>query len=166
MGSVRLLDTVGVRLPLQSGRGYSVTSGGTGTPPPHPLYVPELKIGCSPYGDEVRLVGTFELGAHRPDVHPRPVRRITRAWEQCMRDWRPTDDRVEWAGLRPVAPDGLPIIGEVPGGTGLYVSTGHAMLGVTLAPASASLLAAYVLSGVKSPILEPFALQRFGRVAR
>jgi D-amino-acid dehydrogenase len=48
------------------------------------------------------------------------------------------------------------LIGEVPGTTGLYVASGHGMLGITLAPATAALLAPLVLEGRKAPELEPF----------
>ena len=49
------------------------------------------------------------------------------------------------------------MIGELPGSPGLYVAAGHGMLGVTLAPATASALAPLVLHGRAAPELEPFA---------
>ena len=67
-----------------------------------------------------------------------------------------------WAGLRPLAPDGLPIIGAVPGRDGLFVATGHGMLGITLAPATAELLVPDVL-GERPGLREgPFSPARFG----
>ena len=70
--------------------------------------------------------------------------------------WRPeAGGPVEaWAGLRPATPDGLPLIGAVR--DGLYLATGHGMLGVTLAPATADLLAPLVLEGRADPALAPF----------
>lgn len=72
-----------------------------------------------------------------------------------------------WRGLRPCAPDGLPVIGRADGIANLVVATGHAMLGVTLAPVTGEIVAS-LLSGDR-PVhpAEPFAPSRFrrGRVA-
>jgi D-amino-acid dehydrogenase len=59
-----------------------------------------------------------------------------------------------------VTPDGLPLIGGVPGQPGLFVAAGHGMLGVTLAPATAALLAPLVLHGRAAPELAAFAPAR------
>lgn len=61
-----------------------------------------------------------------------------------------------WAGLRPAMPDGLPLIGQLPGHHGVYVAAGHGMLGVTLAPATAALLAPLALYGRAAPEFAPF----------
>ena len=74
------------------------------------------------------------------------------------RGWQPDPDgpAEAWAGLRPATPDGLPLIGALPGLDGIYLATGHGMLGVTLAPATADLLAPLVLEGRAAPELAPF----------
>jgi len=64
--------------------------------------------------------------------------------------------RSPWAGLRPATPDGLPLIGPLPGLDGVFLATGHGMLGVTLAPATAAALAPLVLTGRATPELAPF----------
>ena len=78
-----------------------------------------------------------------------------------LRDWVVEEPRFEWARMRPTTPDDLPLIGAVPGFEHLYVATGHGMLGVTLAPATAVALAPRVLEGRTVPELEPFRLDRF-----
>ena len=64
-------------------------------------------------------------------------------------------------GLRPMTPDGMPIIGKVPGTSNVFVATGHAMLGVTLAPATAKLLADFIFSPTDSEHLRNFSPDRF-----
>jgi D-amino-acid dehydrogenase len=59
-------------------------------------------------------------------------------------------------------PDGVPAIGPIPGHRGLHLATGHAMLGITLAPATAEVLAPAVLDGRPSLPLAPFSVARFG----
>ncbi len=153
-----LLRRLGVRVPLMGARGYSVTLAGRGTPPRHALYLAEAKLGLSPFDGGVRIAGVFELGAKKDEPEPGVGERLLAAARPYLAGWRPDPDApVEaWAGLRPATPDGLPLIGALPGLDGLYLATGHGMLGVTLAPATAELLAPLVLEGRAAPELAPF----------
>jgi D-amino-acid dehydrogenase len=153
-----LLRRLGVRVPLTGARGYSVTTAGRGTPPRHALYLAEAKLGLSPFDGGVRVAGVFELGANNLDTSPGVGERLLAAARPYLSSWQPDPDGpVEaWAGLRPATPDGLPLIGALPGLDNIYLATGHGMLGVTLAPATANLLAPLVLDGRAAPELTPF----------
>ena len=153
-----LLRRLGVRLPLIGARGYSVTITGRGTPPRHALYLAEAKLGLSPFDDGVRIAGVFELGANNADISPAVGERLLAAARPYLGGWQPDPDGPvqAWAGLRPATPDGLPLIGALPGLDDIYLATGHGMLGVTLAPATANLLAPLVLEGRAAPELTPF----------
>ena len=158
LGSVPLLREHGVRMPLVGARGYSVTVPGEGIPPAHALYLAEAKLGLSAYTSGVRVAGVFELGAHSTTPPARAGAKLLAAAEPYLRGWRPVGEGtpLTWAGLRPATADGLPLIGAVPGREGLYAATGHTMLGVTLAPATAAALAPVVLHGERVPELAPF----------
>ncbi len=67
-----------------------------------------------------------------------------------------------FTGFRPWPPDGLPILGEVPGAPGFLVGVGHS--GVTWSPAAGRLLTELVTSAPLSLPLEPYSLARFSRV--
>jgi D-amino-acid dehydrogenase len=153
-----LLRRLGVRVPLMGARGYSVTIPGRGTPPRHALYLAEAKLGLSPFLGGVRVAGVFELGASNEHISPAAGERLLTAARPYLKGWQPDPDGpVEaWAGLRPATPDGLPLIGALPGLEDIYLATGHGMLGVTLAPATANLLAPLVLEGRAAPELTPF----------
>jgi D-amino-acid dehydrogenase len=153
-----LLRNLGVRLPLIGARGYSVTIPGRGTPPRHALYLAEAKLGLSPFDGGVRIAGVFELGARSDNVVAGVGEKLVAAARPYLAGWQPdVDGGIEgWAGLRPSTPDGLPLIGAVPGLDDVYIATGHGMLGVTLAPATANLLAPLVLEGRTAPELAPF----------
>ena len=69
--------------------------------------------------------------------------------------------RDPWVGGRPMLPDGLPVIDRVAGYESAYVSTGHAMLGITLAPASGQALAEYLSTGRRPDVFRPFCFDRF-----
>jgi ABC-type Fe3+/spermidine/putrescine transport system ATPase subunit len=72
----------------------------------------------------------------------------------------------EQEGGRPLLPDGLPVIDRVPRHDNVFVTTGHAMVGITLAPASGMALTDYILSGRRPSILAPFRFDRFTRRRR
>jgi D-amino-acid dehydrogenase len=156
--TVPLLHRLGVRVPLLGARGYSVTLEGRGTPPRHALYLAEAKLGLSPFNSGVRIAGVFELGARGPDVAPGVGERLRAAARPYLAGWQPDSETPvqAWAGMRPATPDGLPLIGALPGLDGVFLATGHGMLGVTLAPATADLLAPLVLEGRAAPELAPF----------
>ena len=153
-----LLRRLGVRVPLIGARGYSVTIAGRATPPRHALYLAEAKLGLSPFDGGVRVAGVFELGATNEEISATTGERLLAAARPYLGGWQPDPDGpVEaWAGLRPATPDGLPLIGALPGLDGIYLATGHGMLGVTLAPATANLLAPLVLEGRAAPEPKPF----------
>jgi D-amino-acid dehydrogenase len=158
-----LVRALGLRIGLVGARGYSVTVGGRGTPPRHALYLAEAKLGLSPYDGGVRIAGVFELGARAAAAPARAGERLLEAARPYLAGWQPEPgERLEtWAGLRPATSDGLPLIGRAPGHDGLYLATGHGMLGVTLAPATAAVLAPLVVEGREEPELRPFDPGRF-----
>jgi D-amino-acid dehydrogenase len=160
--SPALLRTLGVRMPLVGARGYSVTVAGGGTRPMHALYLAEAKVGISSYDDSVRIAGVFELGSAGEDVDHKRLRAMVSRVDPYFEHWRPSADEplLEWAGLRPMTADGLPLVGHAPALPNVYIATGHGMLGVTLAPATAALLAPLVLEERHAPELAPFAPAR------
>jgi D-amino-acid dehydrogenase len=131
-----------------------------GTRPRHALYLGEARVGCSPYETGVRLAGTLELAGMDLGHNRRRLDAVARAAARYLRDWRPELPQLEWAGLRPLPPDGLPLIGPVPGRAGLFVATGHGMMGVTLAPSTGAALAPLILEDRLVPELRPFRIDR------
>jgi D-amino-acid dehydrogenase len=159
--SRELLTPFGLRLPLEGAKGYSITAAANGEAPNHPLYLTEIKVGVSPFEGAVRLAGTLELAGLNLDVDHRRVRALANHAAQYLDGLRTDRGAVEWAGLRPMTSDGLPVIGEVPGKPGLFVATGHHMLGVTLGPATGEALAPLVLEDRLVDALVPLTPGRF-----
>jgi D-amino-acid dehydrogenase len=153
-----LLRRLGIVLPLVPARGYSFTFAGNGLRPRHALYLAEAKVGISAYEESVRVAGVFELGHSSERLNRRRLRAMLATVEPYFEDWRPSEEAalLEWAGLRPMTADGLPLIGRVPALENVFVATGHGMLGVTLAPATAAVLTPLVLEERAAPELVPF----------
>jgi D-amino-acid dehydrogenase len=158
--SKRLAATVGMRLPLQCAAGVSVTALGP-RPPRLPLKLLEANVALTPFSTGVRLAGRFTLGPPPTSVSRRHVRLVVAAAQPYLGSWRPREVTTTYVGLRPVTPDSLPLIGELPGRRGLIAATGHGMLGLTLAPGTAAEVRHQVTTGAPSDIGAPFALTRF-----
>ncbi len=151
-----LLSRLGFGLHLTTAKGYSRTYARTSTGPSRPVYLDHPKVAVSVFDGGVRVSGTLELGARGLGLSARRLRAITAAAREAMPAWELPADPTDWAGMRPLSPDGLPYIGAVPGLAGLYVATGHATLGITLAPLTAELLRDLILEGKRDPLLAAF----------
>ena len=156
-----LLRTAGVRVPMEAAKGYSVTARGRGTLPRHAYYLAEAKVGCSTFGDALRIAGVFDLTGIDLRLRRRRLDAIRRSAAPYFADWEPEEVELEWAGLRPYPPDGLPVIGAVPRRERIVVATGHGRMGITLAPVTGKLVADVVLDGASPPELDPFRVDRF-----
>jgi D-amino-acid dehydrogenase len=156
----RLSGLLGHRFPVRPGKGYSVDVPALGLQSATNLY--DAKVALTPFADRLRLAGTMEFAGLDEQVNDVRVRAILRAPARYLRGWRPPAGPVAaQAGMRPMTPDGLPIVGAVPGLSNAYLSTGHGMLGVTLAPGSALALSELVVRGTRRPELAPFDPARF-----
>lgn len=154
----------GVKLPIQGGKGYSIDYPNPPSTPLHPMSVYEARMAITPTSAYTRLAGTMELSGINTIVRKERVAALARGAATYLRGW---DGQVGagkvGSGLRPMTPDGMPIIGTVPGVRNLSISSGHQMLGLTLAPASGDALAEQIVSGKPQPVLEPFKAERFTR---
>jgi D-amino-acid dehydrogenase len=158
LGSAELVRPFGLRLPLLGAKGYSITITDPQLRPRYPIYLCERKLGVTPLAAGVRIAGFFEIGAR--DRRP-SERRIRQLGEETAR-FMPSlggstfaEGPGGWAGFRPATPDGLPLIGPVPGAPGVVLATGHGMLGVTLAPAT-GLAVTHLVRGERPDWLAPF----------
>lgn len=155
-----LLSDLGVRVPLESAAGVSVTMAGGGSPA-YPLKLVEADVAVTPFDGGVRLAGRFALGSAPSAPSRRQLARVLDAARPYLRDWSPGSLRLEQVGLRPVTPDSLPLVGEPCGHPGLVVATGHGMLGLTLAPGTAAEVAHHIVHGVPTAAGAAFDPNRF-----
>ncbi|MES2659737.1 MAG: FAD-dependent oxidoreductase [Verrucomicrobiota bacterium] len=141
--SADLLKSVGLKLPLQAGKGYSLTL-------PSPPELPQLcsifaeaKVAITPMDGSLRFGGTMEVGGLDLTINPARVRGIVKSVNAYFPKFSEKDfEGVKpWAGLRPVSPDGVPYLGRVPGLNNLLAASGHAMMGLSLGPVSGRLVA-------------------------
>ena len=161
--SARLLRGLGVALPLQPGKGYSLTLERPRERPRRPLLLQDVRVAITPMGKRLRFGGTMELGAWGSEINPPRIRGIIRSAMRHLPAFRPEDFEGlrPWCGHRPCTPDGLPYVGRLAGFENLTVATGHAMMGLSMAPVT-GLLVADVLSGVTPFVsMEPLRPDRY-----
>jgi D-amino-acid dehydrogenase len=161
--TVRLSAPLGMRLPIVAAKGYSRTYRPDPSGPRRAVYLEGPKVAISAFDGGVRVSGTLELGAQGLGLSSRRLGAITAGAQRAMPGWRMPADPQDWAGMRSLSPDGLPLIGALPGQPGLHVATAHATLGITLAPATGELVAGLLLDGIRDPLLEAFDPARFAR---
>lgn len=158
----QIAKMAGVQLPIEAGKGYGLDFEPSPVKPKRSISLKDAQIAVSPFNNGLRLGGTMELSGINDVMAHRRIAAIEKGGKRFLRDFpetmKPTNVR---SGMRPMAPDGLPIIGMVPGFGNLSVATGHSMLGVTLAPATAVLMAELISDGTVSDILKPFTVDRF-----
>jgi D-amino-acid dehydrogenase len=148
----------GVRVPIAAGRGYSFTVKAASTID-GPLYLPQLRVACTPAPGGMRLAGTMEFRSPDAPASRHRVAAIIRSAAAYLDgvDWASATD--VWVGPRPVTADGLPLIGATRH-EGIYVAGGHGMWGMTLGPATGQMLAEFIATGTSPPELPPFDPQR------
>jgi D-amino-acid dehydrogenase len=134
-----LAREAGVPLALEGAKGYHVELAQQPLRAGIPIYMEEARVVATPLGGRLRLSGTLELSGLDARVDPVRVGALARAARRTLGVDGPTVQ--VWRGLRPCAPDGLPLVGPVDGIANLVLATGHAMLGITLAPVTGEIVA-------------------------
>ncbi len=160
--SAELLKTIGIKISLQPGKGYSFTIK-TDTNINYPALLTDVKVAVSP-GSEgiIRFTGGMELGYFNTQINESRLLQI----EKSITDYYPEINDIKiktdsvWQGHRPCSFDGLPYIGKASGFDNVYIATGHSMLGITLGPATGKLISELVGDEPSSLDLRPFSPDR------
>ncbi len=161
--SGQVAQLAGVNLPMEAGKGYNVTVKNPTLKMQHATYFSEVRVACSPFDNALRVSGTMELSGVNTTFDPRRLDAIRRGADRCLGDWSRGSGETSWVGMRPMLPDGLPAIGRAPGYNNLFMATGHAMLGITLGPATGAAIAGLMTSEADVPDLTAFDPGRFAR---
>jgi D-amino-acid dehydrogenase len=148
-----LVRELKLKLPMQPGKGYSLTV-------PDPVELPavcsilvEARVAVTPMGNTLRFGGTMQLGELNQAIDPRRVSGIIKSIPRYMPRFKPQhfEGIQPWVGLRPVSPDGLPFIGRTKVYPNLTIATGHAMMGISLGPITGQIVGE-LLGGEKPSI--------------
>lgn len=162
--TARMTRQLGIPLPIRPGKGYSVDYSPAPVKLRTSLTLEDARVAVTPLNGFLRLAGTMEFGELEETINPRRVAAIKKAAAQALTGWdNPPGEESPWAGLRPMTPDGLPIIGHLHPLPNVYVASGHGMLGLTLAPATAEIITEAITRQRIPLIAEAVSPRRFTR---
>ena len=156
-----LTSQLGVRVPVQAGKGYSMTMDRPSISPDIPFIHAEKKVGVTTIGNRLRFAGTMEFAGLDLSLNKTRMKSIQKGAAEVLSGAEDPSNVEYWCGLRPCTPDGRPIIDRLSNYPNIYLSTGHAMLGYTHGPISGKLMAELINRETPSLSLEALKLNRF-----
>ncbi|HVS93494.1 MAG TPA: FAD-dependent oxidoreductase [Mucilaginibacter sp.] len=154
----------GLHVPLMPGKGYSfMVPQDEKRKMTIPSILVEAKVAVTPMNGSIRYGGTMEVGKINDKVNMNRVKGIVESVPKYFPDFKPAVPAVKdiWFGFRPVSPDGMPYIGLSKKYKNLAIATGHAMIGLSLGPATGKLIAEVLNGSPVSADIKPYEVERF-----
>jgi D-amino-acid dehydrogenase len=162
-----LLRQLGIKIPVYPIKGYSITVPITDAScaPESTIMDETYKVAITRLGDRIRVGGTAEITGYNLDLHADRKATLVHSYTDLFPNSGDVEQAQFWTGLRPMTPDGTPIVGPTPL-RNLFLNTGHGTLGWTMACGSGQFIAD-VVSGKRPAIsTEGFFMDRYGSVNR
>ena len=160
-----LARTLGLALPMQAGKGYSLTLAKPAATMRTCAILSEARLAVTPMDGTLRFAGTMEIGDSDDRIDPARIRGIVKSIGTYFPDVTPQAlaDATIRSGPRPCSPDGLPYVGRFARYANLSAATGHAMMGVSLAPITGTLIAEVRSPDSTSLPIDALAPDRYAR---
>ena len=162
--SPALVRPLGLRLPVYPVKGYSIT-----VPIAQPERAPvstlldeSYKIAITRLGDRIRVGGMAEISGFTNDLRPERRRTLEHSLESLFPDAGTPREATFWSGLRPMTPDGTPVIGAT-AVDNLFLNTGHGTLGWTMACGSGQVIADMIGGGAPAIDTRDLSIARYAR---
>jgi D-amino-acid dehydrogenase len=159
--SPMLARQLGLDLPIQPGKGYSITYTRPNLAPGVPLVLKERSVCVTAWSSGYRLGSTMEFAGYDTSLNRTRLEALRRGAAEYLREPEGPAVVEEWYGWRPMTPDDLPMLGRAPGTENLVLATGHGMLGVSMSAISGLLVSEVVTGKVPSLDIAPYAVSRF-----
>ncbi|MDJ0749350.1 MAG: FAD-dependent oxidoreductase [Woeseiaceae bacterium] len=159
--SGRLASDLDCRIPIEPGKGYSVTMTCPDAMPSRPMLMPEKHIGVTPFEDGYRIASMMEFAGFDTSIPDFRIQQLQDSARPYLRDPVGPEIVETWYGWRPMTWDSLPVVGRVPGFDNALLATGHNMLGLSLAPVTGKLIADLVAERPTDLPLEAVSPTRF-----
>jgi D-amino-acid dehydrogenase len=153
---------LGARIPIQPGRGYSLTTRGQfESAPSIAFHCYERKVVITPFESELRVGGTMELAGYHTKPSEKRLRTIISSANEYLVEPLEFEAMETWDSLRPMMCDDMPIIGRSPRQRNLVVAAGHGMLGMSMGPSTGKLVSELIVGGQTHIDREPWRMERF-----
>jgi D-amino-acid dehydrogenase len=156
-----LSDSLGCRVPIQPGKGYSITMPRPAVCPTIPLLFEEHRVAVTPMHSGYRLGSTMEFAGYDATLNPRRLALLKAGAEHYLREPYAEPVVEEWFGWRPMTWDSRPIIDRSPALDNVWIAAGHNMLGVSMSPATGKLVAELISGATPHVDPAPYRATRF-----
>jgi len=157
----RLAPHLGCRLPIQPGKGYSLTMPRPRLCPTIPMIFPETRVAVTPWKSGYRLGSTMEFAGYDSSVSPRRLEMLRQGSKDYLQEPWCEPVLEAWYGWRPMTYDSLPIIDRSPKLPNVLIAAGHNMLGVSMSPATGKLVSEILTGNVPHIDPTPYRVGRF-----
>jgi D-amino-acid dehydrogenase len=158
----KLNEQLGCRIPIQPGKGYSLTMPRPASCPGVPMIFPETRVAVTPFQSGYRLGSTMEFAGYDESIRPERLQLLRQGAEPYLREPYCEPVEEQWYGWRPMTYDSLPIIDRSPKYDNVFIAAGHNMLGLSMAPATGRLVAELVTGSTPHIDPKPYGVGRFG----
>lgn len=154
-----MMAKLGLKVPLESERGYHIVFEGATGAPERPFMIASGKFVATPMEQGLRCAGIVELGGLDAGPSKAPLELLRRQARAAFPHLKATNE-IEWLGHRPAPSDSLPLIGEI-GSTRIFTAFGHHHIGLTGGPKTGRLVAGLITGDQVNTDLRPYHPQRF-----
>lgn len=158
-----LLKKIKLNIPLMAGKGYSFTVPRKKNFPTFPSILVDARVAVTPMGQNLRIAGTMEIDSINKKISLNRIKGMVNSFNEYYPNLNmniPQKENV-WYGLRPCSPDGLPYIGKSESYKNLFIASGHALLGLSLGPATGKLISEVINGSPSSIELKAFSIDRY-----
>jgi D-amino-acid dehydrogenase len=156
-----LNEQLGCKVPIQPGKGYSLTMPRPAISPKIPVIFPETRVVATPFQSGYRLGSTMEFAGYDETIRPERLRLLKDGALDYLREPYCEPVLEEWFGWRPMTYDSLPVIDQSPRYGNVIIAAGHNMLGLSMAPATGKLVAEMVNRVTPHIEPRPYRISRF-----
>jgi D-amino-acid dehydrogenase len=152
---------LGCKVPIQPGKGYSITMARPAKCPALPMLFDEHRVAVTPMQSAYRLGSMMEFAGYDTSLRPCRLDLLRQGASHYLHE--PCGEPVleEWYGWRPMTYDSLPIIDRSPAWANVWIAAGHNMLGLSMAPATGKLVAELIEGAMPHLDPHPYSASRF-----
>ncbi|HGM6729471.1 TPA: NAD(P)/FAD-dependent oxidoreductase [Stenotrophomonas maltophilia] len=142
-----------LRVPIQPGKGYSLTWSRPAQVPQRPVVLKDHSVFVIAWREALRLGGTMEFAGADPSLRATRLRALQQVADHYLRAPRGAQLQEQWCGWRPMSVDDVPLIGRAPAHPHVWLAAGHGMLGISMSAGTGQLIADLVCG--RTPAIDP-----------
>lgn len=152
---------LGLRAPIQPGKGYSITYSRPALVPRHPMVLKDRSVCVTVWDSGFRLGSTMEFSGHDDTLNETRLAALERGAREFLREPVGSEVHERWCGWRPMTWDDLPLLGRAPGHEHVWMAAGHGMLGISMSSATGQLMADLMTGHAPAFDPSPYRPERF-----